>query len=307
MVCAALFGACAVVPQYPASSSTFEGFPVRSYVPADPAGLVFLFHGSGGGTGFADKVETVAMLNVLTARGYGFVATESTDRIQKRWNNTNLSMVTNPDLARLARLHAQLVDTTAVDSDTPLFAVGMSRGAGFSSVFAKAFSDAGYPVAAIAPSHGQVPLVVRAAGGLETPAFFALGANDTVVDNDEVAAQVADLDAAGVPVELRVEPEIALRPSRLQRVDGVDGAEARAVFDALVAEGLYTAAGIRLQPINTVLAAAPGIAMPASITTAQRRDLLDQLNVVLAVHEFSATYAAETADFFTAHGATSTS
>ena len=102
----------------------------------------------------------------------------------------------------------------------------MSRGAGFASVFAQAFETAGYPVAAIAPSHGQIPASVRS-GGLTVPGFFTLGANDPVVDNDRVVAQVEDVVAAGVAATYSIEPGTALQASRFLRVPGVDGSTAR--------------------------------------------------------------------------------
>src|SRR5882724_9034998 len=77
---------CAVVPSYKSTTATFEGFPVISSVPANPAGIVFMFHGTGGSADFATKLESVDMLNHLTAAGYGFVATDSTDRTSKQWD-----------------------------------------------------------------------------------------------------------------------------------------------------------------------------------------------------------------------------
>jgi len=106
---AAVFAAgCAVVPNYTVTTGTFEGFPVIAFVPPNPTGIVFAFHGSGGGADFATKLETVDMLNRLTAAGYGFVSTESTDRDAKQWDTSSLSLTANPDLARLSRLYASM-------------------------------------------------------------------------------------------------------------------------------------------------------------------------------------------------------
>jgi poly(3-hydroxybutyrate) depolymerase len=151
------------VATYPASTSTFEGFPVVSYVPTHPVGLVYVFHGTGGSADFATKLETVDMLNHLVAAGYGFVSTDSTNRTSKQWDTGSLSLTANPDLARLSRLHAHLVSTGAITTTTPIYAIGMSRGAGFASVFAQAFRDAGYPVAAIATAaiRVRVGLITR--------------------------------------------------------------------------------------------------------------------------------------------------
>jgi hypothetical protein len=290
---------CAVAPTYPAS--TFEGFPVVSYVPAHPVGIVYVFHGTGGSADFATKLETVDMLNHLVAAGYGFVSTDSTNRTSKQWDTGSLSLTANPDLARLSRLHAHLVSTGAITTTTPIYAIGMSRGAGFASVFAQAFRDGGYPVAAIAPSHGQIPASVRAAGGLDVPALFTLGANDPIVDNTQVLGQVADLVGRGVPAEAVVEPETPLSAARFLRVPGVDGATADATFATMVAAGLWDASGHRLAGIDTVGSTLPTLHYPASVTPSQLQSIQDEVDVVLAVHQYSATYATRTVSFFDSH------
>jgi dienelactone hydrolase len=293
--------ACAVVPGYQSSSTAFEGFPVISYVPQHPTGIVFPFHGTTGSANIATKLEMTDMLNHLVARGCGFVSTDSTNRTAKQWDNDTLSLVTNPDLARLSRLYASLVTAGRITRQTPIYAIGMSDGAGFASVFAQAFKNAGYPVAAIAPSHGQIPAAVRNAGGLKVPALFALGANDPLVDDAHVEIQVALLARSGVPTAIYVEPETALHATRFVRVPGIDMPTANAIFAAAVAAGLYDTAGHRLVTIAAVDAGFPRLTLPASVTADQKKSLLEEVDVVLAVHVYSATYAVQTADFFDAH------
>jgi dienelactone hydrolase len=300
-IAAVVAAGCAVVPSYPSSSSTFEGFPVISSVPANPAGIVFMFHGTGGSADFATKLESVDMLNHLTAAGYGFVATESTDRAGKQWDTSDLSLSTNPDLARLARLYLSMKASRAITDHTPIYAVGMSRGAGFASVFAQAFKNAGYPVAAIAPSHGQIPISVRANGGLTVPAYFTLGANDATVDNAQVVRQVNDLAAHGVPASFVIEPETNLNAARFLRVPGIDATTANAIFSVLVKAGLWDPDGHRLVSVAAAQAALPSLTYPANVTPDQKQLLRDQVNVVLAVHEYSATYAPQTVAFFGSH------
>jgi dienelactone hydrolase len=300
-VLAVLAAGCAVVPSYDASNSTFEGFPVISYVPPNPTGIVFAFHGTGGGARFATKLETVDMLDHLTAAGYGFVSTESTDRDSKQWDTSSLSLTTNPDLARLARLYASLQSRHLITSTTPIYAIGMSRGAGFASVFAQAFENAGYPVAAIAPSHGPIPFVVRATGGLTVPSFFALGANDPIVDNDQVVAQVEAVAARGVPASVTIEPEHALQATRFLRVPGIDGATANAIFSTLVDAGLWDSAGHRRARIATVESKLSTLTYPSNVTAHEKVQLRGEIDVVMAVHEYSAAYAVQTVTFFDTH------
>jgi hypothetical protein len=200
-------------------------------------------------------------------------------------------------------LYASLQTSHAISATTPIYAIGMSRGAGFASVFAQAFANAGYPVAAIAPSHGQIPISVRASGGLTVPAFFALGANDPMVDNAQVVAQVHDVAAHGVPASATIEPETALQSARFLRVPGIDGATANAIFKVLVDAGLWDSGGHRLVDIPTVESRVPTLTYPSNVTGDQKLDLRSEIDVVLAVHEYSATYASQTVSFFQAHPA----
>ena len=113
----ALLSGCAVMPTVQWQHSTFEGFEVISYVPEHPKGMLYVFHGTNGSADFADRVETTDVINRLVARGYGFVSTSSTERTgDKRWDVSDPSLTTNPDLARLARLQAHLVATTGLEA-----------------------------------------------------------------------------------------------------------------------------------------------------------------------------------------------
>jgi hypothetical protein len=293
--------ACAITPGYPPTNSSFEGFPVNSFVPANPRGVVFMFHGTNGRADFSEKLESVDMLNHLVLAGYGFVSTESTDRTAKQWNNIDLSVNNNVDLARLKRLYLSMIADGRITATTPIYAIGMSQGAGFASVFAQAFKNAGYPVAAIAPSHGPIPVAVRNGGGLTVPALFALGANDPTVDNAAVLRQVFQVSQTGVPVAAYVEPETTLSSIRFLRVPGIDGPTAGAIVAAMVSAGLYDAAGHRLVGIDAVEAAMPGLALPASVSFDQRKMIIDEVEVVMAVHVYSATYSSQTVAFFDAH------
>ena len=55
---AVLLPGCAVVPTVQWQNSTFEGFPVISYVPEHPKGMLYVFHGTNGSAAFAERVET---------------------------------------------------------------------------------------------------------------------------------------------------------------------------------------------------------------------------------------------------------
>ena len=191
---------CAVTPSVPFQHSTFEGFPVISYVPEHPRGMVYVFHGSNGSANFAERLETVDVLNLLISKGYGFVSTSSTERTgDKRWNVFDASVQTNPDLARLARLQTSLVANTPLEANTPLVGIGMSNGARFVTLWGQAWKNAGYPVKAIWASHGNAAPSVEGAGKLTVPTVFSTAVNDFTVPPGQVIADYTTAHNAGTP------------------------------------------------------------------------------------------------------------
>jgi hypothetical protein len=142
---------------------------------------------------------------------------------------------------------------------------------------------------------------VLASGGLDVPAFFALGANDQVVDNSRVVSQVRELQQRGIPADVVIEPETNLSPTRFLRVPGIDATTANTIFSKLVDARLWNASGRRLASIATINATLPALDYPSSVTGEQKQMLSDEIDVVLAAHQYSATYAAQTVSFFDTH------
>ena len=296
---ALVINACGpVTPSVTFTHSQFEGFDVISYVPAQPTAIAYVFHGSQGSANFAEKVETVDVLNELIGRGYGFVATESTERTgNKRWNVSNPSLQTNPDLARLTRLHQHLIDTTGVGASTPIVGIGMSNGSRFVTLFGQTWSDAGFPVKAIAPYMGRIAAPVEQSGGLTVPSFFVTAENDFTSPPGPIVVNYNDTAAAGTPAELRVAEERNLTNARFLRIPGIDGTEAQEIFDALVDAGIWNAAGERIVTIDEAVAMAANVDLPPSVNP-QRAEIVNQCALVLAVHQMRADYKVPMADFF---------
>ena len=191
---------CAVTPAKEFQHSTFEGFDVISYVPENPRGLVYLFHGSNGSAAFAERVESTDVLNRLIGQGYGFVSTSSTERTgDRRWDVANASTTTNPDLARLARLQTHIVDTTPVSASTPLVGIGMSNGARFVTLWGQVWKNGGYPVKAIWASMGRIAAPVSAPGALTVPTVFSTAVNDFTSPPGPIVTNFYDTQQAGNP------------------------------------------------------------------------------------------------------------
>lgn len=298
-VAGALLSGCAVTPVVQFQHTTFEGFPVISYVPEHPRGIVYVFHGSGGSANFAEKIETTDVLNRLILRGYGFVSTSSTERTgNKRWNAADPSLTTNPDLARLARLQAHLVATTAVEANTPIVGIGMSNGARFVTLWGQSWRDAGYPVKAIWASHGRTAEPYSGPGELKVPVVFTTSVNDFTSAPGGVAASFVAAHNHGTPSEFYSSQERKLNTVQYERIPGIDPEKSKQIYFSLVASGVWDGQGNRvdsdIQHAATRASTAP---MPASLAPL-RTAINDESLLILAVHQFTAEYAEQAIAFF---------
>ena len=289
---------CAITPSVQFQTSSFEGFPVISYVPEHPRGMVYLFHGSNGSALFAERVETVAVLNLLISKGYGFVSTSSTERTgDKRWLVTDPTLA-NPDLARLSRLQNHLVATTPLEANTPLVGIGMSNGARFVTLWGQVWKNAGLPVKAIWASHGTSAPFVDGPGKLTVPTVFSTSFNDFTVPRGQVIADFLTAHNAGTPSELYVSQERTLNADQYLRIPGIDEGESKAIFNALVATGVWNASGTRIvsdvqQAVNRAAAAQ----LPASVAP-QASAIENETALQLAVHQFTDEFGGPVASFF---------
>jgi hypothetical protein len=283
----------------PFNHTTFEGSDVISYVPENPRGVVYVFHGTGGSAAFAERVETVDVLNQLIARGYGFVSTSSTERTgDRRWNVFDPSLTTNPDLARLARLHAQVVAFTPAVATTPLLGIGMSNGARFVTLWGQTWKNAGYPLKAIWASMGRVAPPVSGPGALTVPTVFSTAVNDFTSPPGPIIQDYAVTRQAGTPAELYVSGERKLSPYPYLRIPGIDGGEANAIFDALVDTGVWNEEGTRIVPdVEQAATQATNAQLPPSVTP-QAAQIRDETALQLAVHQFTAEYGLQVRAFF---------
>jgi hypothetical protein len=298
-VAAATLAGCAVTPTVQWQHSTFEGFEVISYVPEHPRGLVFLFHGTNGSAGFAERVETTDVLNRLVARDYAFVSTSSTQRTgDQRWDAANPSLTTNPDLARLLRLRAHLVATTPVEASTPLVGVGMSNGGRFVTLWGQSWKNAGYPVKAIWASHGRTAAPYDGPGQLTVPVVFSTSENDFTGAPGPIFQNYVTAYNSGTPTEFYMTKERRLTAPPYERIPEVDANEAKQIVQALIATGAWNAQGDRIIPdIEQAVARASTVNLPASVRP-QATQIADETAWQLAVHQFTAEYAEQVIAFF---------
>jgi hypothetical protein len=290
-----------VTPSVTFSRSTFEGFSVISYVPDHPKAVIYLFHGSLGSADFATKVETTDTLNAFIAEGYGFVSTESTERTGgKRWDQSDPSLTTNPDLARLVRLQANLVATTPMDARTPLVGIGMSNGARFVTLWGQTWKAAGYPVRAIWASMGKTASPVAASGALTVPTVFSTASNDSTVPPAGVVASYLAVQRSGTPTQLFVSGERNLTPLQYERIPGISPTTANGIVAALEATGVWDANGTRVvSDVQAAVAQASTARLPAAVAAAGAgNEVANETSVLLAIHQFTAEFTKPVRAFF---------
>ncbi len=284
------------------TQGTFEGHTTYSFIPAHPIGLVYLFHGSGGSADFARKVDTVDALNTLTDRGYGFVSTDSTERTgAKQWDVESATTATNADLPRLERLQQDLVATTGVDATTPLFGIGMSNGSSFVSIWAEALKQDGYPVHGVAKYMAGVPIAVKANGGVTVPTQMVIAVNDTTTSPAKERNDLIAIQASGVDGRLDQENERAVLAARYLRIPGIDQSTADAIVTAIRNAGIIDSTGHRIVPVADLQTDLLAVTLPANVPAGLRNDVGNQTFAMLAMHQFTAEFKTQTADWFDAH------
>jgi dienelactone hydrolase len=294
-----------VRPTYSAQQSSFEGHEVYSSIPAHPVGVVYMFHGTGGGAGFVNKLETVDLLNTFVSQGYGFVSTDSTNRTTKQWNVTDPSVATNPDLARLAKLRHFIIATTTVTASTPTYGIGMSNGSAFAALWAATSERTGMKVSAVGLYMSAPRPVVFQTGGLEVPTFMVIAQNDTVTNPSRERAVLRRIAANGTPTELKEVVQQPIMAARYLRIPGVTQAMANAIVDAYQQAGVIDAKGNLIVPLPNVRAgeqAKPfGVTLPSSLSRSQNQAASNETLATIGEHQFNAEFKVQNMEFFSTH------
>lgn len=286
-----------VIPRTARETTVFEGIAVVGVLPAEPRGLVFVFHGSGGSESFVDQTETTDVLNRMEAAGYGWVATASVDRDGGRaWSLVSADPGSNPDLGRMLRLHTSLVDSGRIPANIPLHGLGMSNGARFTGLWADVMRREGLNVASAVMVMGTVD---RRIEEVTVPTLFVTAVNDTIVSPGQIAAQHATARAAGADVRLVTLAQRPVSRSRFTRVPGIDRNTAEAIFAGLSSAGFIDGAGELQGRAGSVARVVRRLGV--DLTASQRREVINQISADLALHQFNAVAAREIVGWIVAH------
>jgi len=271
---------------------TFQDRSVIYYVPENPRGLVYAFHGTGTSVDYVTRIETVAVLNELVEAGFGFVGTSSTDRQSKQWDVDHTDVDSNEDLQVLFDLRDELIDTTDLTDDSPVYAFGFSNGGGMTGVLAMAALDAGWPMRATAP---------HLSGGMayELDDFPILW---VIADNDPQPSAESLIESRSGPTEVYrcpVEPIDALYFMRNPKVsEGESTRSQQAMVDLELLDADFLP-GVPVEEFDSYLhlyetdGGSLGAVAPTSRT--------EEIRVAWAMHRMSGLYARDVRDFFLEH------
>jgi hypothetical protein len=270
----------------------WENAPVVMYVPPDPVGMVWLFHGTSGSVAFASKLETVVTTNELILEGIGFIATQSIDQgFENRWNDDTTDVDANEDLQRLFSLREHVIETTDVTEETATFALGFSNGGNMSGIFAQAGLDHGWNVRATGPhlSGGSV-------SGLDKPVIWIIGVNDEK-NNEQKALDEMDIrDADKLTSEIHYCPEQLITPDYFTKNPAIDLARSENTQAEMVRLELIDEAGERLAPDDELESYLHLFEQEAKITSATLRT--EEIRVAWSMHRMNGMFAREVRDFF---------
>lgn len=278
------------VPAWTPVVATFNNISVTYYIPPNPIGLIFLFHGTGG-TGASQFTGTdyLALDREAVAAGFGVAAFDSLDRTTTvtgsanpgQWNIA-IAGAANPDIVRLNGILQAMRSQGLISAQLPLLAFGHSNGGSFAH-----FSTTGVPWAAVSSSCASATAAV--ASVYVGPAYWQLARND---DHPLVGAK-GNSDALAVyqshanrfhPGRLvTLEPQ-PLYPARFARAPGFTLADSQEIFDIFRTKGWLDANDMLIQNPSTLPWPA---AVPARFSATQQLSIDNQLKVTYTTHQYS--------------------
>jgi pimeloyl-ACP methyl ester carboxylesterase len=254
-----------------------EGRKVHYYFPSAPTGVIMFFHGSGYAADewIESEAEITRFICPAVAAGYGFVATESEDRVSREWD-LNASPDDNRDLQAVHTMLELFVARGAIAADTPVYAVGVSQGGRFASLAAHELRFAGQ---AIYVGVGQPDIFAVTT----VPTIWCLAQNDPVIDAREAWGNYTRLRSRGVEAAFMLHQPAPLCPDCFLGIAGIDAAESQRLFAEMEAQGYLDAAHfLRENPRFSAWEQDVAGNYPAAV----RHDLRHLLWATYAEHEF---------------------
>ena len=263
-------------------------------IPPNPRGVIFVFHGRfSNAVSMFNSAEKKRFIMDALARGYGVVALDSFDRLNRAWDEHEFAL-DNVDILRVAQVRNNLLAQGVLTSTVPVYLLGMSGGGMFASLFTEENqSEIGFPVAAMAIyiASGNFGVMKNS----RVPTIFVLAENDSTPNVLEAALTVfADLVSRDVPSQFWLHVPSPVYPERFWRVDEISGFDSQAIQAALDSGGILDA--------DHFLIDHPDESNWQQVVPGEFRELnsqlQEQLYVLYAEHRFMSDFNNKVLDFF---------
>ena len=279
----------------PAWNPTYEQINGRLfgyYFPANVRGLVFRFHGTGGGAAtFFNKVEDRLSANDFAAAGYAVVALDSNDRINKQWST--VLPPNNVDINNVQAIINLFTIRGQITSSTRIFSVGMSNGGAFSPRIAYALQ---FKAAAVYCAAGSGFINITTVPTIWNVAQYDDNENVGSSGNAAAQANAATLAGRGIASQFNVNVPSPVYPERFARITGLTLSDSQTIFNSLKNNGFLDR--------NNFLAQNPSTSgwqnvVPATYASFSD-EIDDELSVCYTTHKFFSDYDSRVIDFFNA-------
>lgn len=277
----------------PTWTPTFEplnGIQMGYFFPASPAGVIFHFHGQGGSASLLfSGIERRIFANEAVAEGYAVVAIDSDDRVNRDWSTSN-DLATSPDIQNVQAAINLFISRGWISTSTPIFAHGISKGAGFSPRVARALNFRATAMNILAGTPDIINLTT-------IPTMWCMAQNDGTIGAGGVQQSLVNhnsLVARGVPTQYYRAVPSPVYPERFWRITGLTAADSRAIHAALRNGGFIDGRDMLLADPDT---SGWQAVIPAQYNSFQA-SIADQLRICYTEHVFFSDFDRRVLDFF---------
>lgn len=285
------------VPQWTETRDRIDGLDFWYYVPPAPAGIIYLWHGTGGsGPQWFFQTAYLEFVRAAVARGYG-VAALTASSSELGWTMQPIAL-DNPDLANAVAANDRLESLGLIRADTPRYSLGMSSGGRFSVRFCAVLGCAAQ--ATVCAQADPEALMMSTS----VPTRFNMAFNDTApnISNSDARRYSASMLARGVASAFELQAPSPLAPVRFSSLTGATPDDALAIYSALAGGGIIDERGFLLaDPATDPSGWKSVIPAPHSLIPLRMFEIGQVLAIAYAEHEFYSEHTPETLAFFDAH------
>ncbi|HMT07463.1 MAG TPA: hypothetical protein PKA82_05620 [Pyrinomonadaceae bacterium] len=277
-------------PAWTPTLETINMIQMGYYFPSSPVGVIFHFHGQGGSASlFYSNLERRIFANEAVAEGYAVVSIDSADRVNRDWNTSN-DLATSPDIQNVQAAIDRFISLGLMTANTPKFAHGFSKGAGFSPRVARALNFRATSMSCLAGTPDIINITT-------IPTIWTMAQLDGTIMAGGVAQSRANhqnLLNRSIPTQWHLAVPSPVYPERFWRITGLTAADSQAIYNSLKQTGF-------LDGRNFLLADPDASGWQAVIPTQYSSftaAISDQLRICWTEHTFFSDYNRRVLDFF---------